>query len=423
MKEDKNLQFSSLSASIEFINLVFRHALTDVRGGERLELLEFKKRIIEDITAVERILYIQMSYNSPLAKDISMHLMRAGGKRFRPFLTLLISYLQDASLCAKNSANSTANKPACSTSKDPATKVQIPSQGDRDGRYQVAAALELVHLASLYHDDIMDSSPERRGVPAAHIRWGISEAILAGDLLLARASAMFSQQGIDYISFQAHVFERLVLGQVHELEGLETCANIDEQKAKYIQILKDKTGSLIGAGCVYGLGFSPLCLHEEYRSLKAQVQRFGECLGVAFQLIDDVLDYNVKAPKLGKILGADILSGVQTMPVLLLKEDALSGCAKSKELCARIDSVRSSMAQKGRQTGKEDTGKNNSDKKAQSQLQQICADLAKHSASTQTLQMAKKFMYEATSALEVFDDCVAKRVLLSLANCVMNRRF
>lgn len=164
MKEDKNLQFGSLSASIEFINLVFKH----VDAPERGEIREFKTRILEDITAVERILYAQVSYNSPLAKDISMHLMRAGGKRFRPFLTILTSYLQDARLCAKPTDKLSAGGGGLS----PDCHNRTASALLTDGRYQVAAALELVHLASLYHDDIMDSSPERRGVPAAHIRWG-----------------------------------------------------------------------------------------------------------------------------------------------------------------------------------------------------------------------------------------------------------
>src|SRR6188474_775606 len=201
------------------------------------------------LALVEERLRDAVSQSDRLADATSRHLVNAGGKRLRPLLTLLVAELGD---------------------------------GSRREVVDAAVVVELTHLATLYHDDVMDSAPLRRGAPAAHEVWGNSVAILTGDLLFARASATVAGLGPDAVRIQARTFERLCLGQLHETVGPRPD---EDPVAHYLQVLADKTASLVATSARFGAMFSG-CRPDVVRTVTA----FGEKIGVAFQLADDVID-------------------------------------------------------------------------------------------------------------------------------------
>jgi heptaprenyl diphosphate synthase len=250
--------------------------------------------LIEDgLDSVERQLAEELRSTDALVDATSRYLYEAGGKRVRPMLTMLSAQLGDGT---------------------------IPAVID------AATALELTHLGSLYHDDVMDGADRRRGVASAHQVWGNSIAILTGDLLFSRASQIMARLGERAMALQADTFERLVLGQMHETVGAQPG---DDPIAFYIQVLADKTGSLIAASVQAGAIFANA--DERYH---APLREYGEKVGVAFQLLDDVIDLSADPAETGKVPGTDLRAGVPTMPYLLL---AASDEPAARELTARID--------------------------------------------------------------------------------------
>ncbi|MBO9554628.1 polyprenyl synthetase family protein [Cellulomonas sp.] len=249
------------------------------------------ERLTARLALVEERLRDAVTHADPLAHDASRHLVNAGGKRLRPLLTLLAAELGD---------------------------------GDRREVLDAAVVVELTHLATLYHDDVMDSAPLRRGAPAAQEVWGNSVAILTGDLLFARASATVAGLGPEAVRIQAATFERLCLGQLHETVGPRPG---DDPVAHYLQVLSDKTASLISTSARFGAMFAG-CRPEAV----ATVTSFGERIGVAFQLADDVLDLTSDGDVSGKTPGTDLRDRVPTMPTLLLRARAASPDASAEDL-------------------------------------------------------------------------------------------
>lgn len=250
-------------------------------------------KIEEGLERVESELAEELKAADPLVDATSRYLYEAGGKRVRPMLVLLTAQL---------------------------------GAGATQAVVDAAKALELMHLGSLYHDDVMDGADRRRGVEAAHQVWGNSIAILTGDLLLSRASVIMSRNGEEAMRLQSETFERLVLGQMHETVGAQPG---DDPIDFYIQVLADKTGSLIAAAARAGAFFSGA--DERFGE---PLRVYGEKVGVAFQLADDVIDLSASPEDTGKVPGTDLRAGVPTMPYLLLArrdDDA------SRDLLARID--------------------------------------------------------------------------------------
>jgi heptaprenyl diphosphate synthase len=313
------------------------------------------KKIQSGLEQVEVQLLEAVTHTDPVANVTSRHLLEAGGKRLRPVLVLLGAALGD-------------------DSKDEVVKA--------------AVVVELTHLATLYHDDVMDRAPMRRGVPTAHEVWGNSVAILTGDLLFARASQIVSRLGGKALSLQADTFERLCLGQLHETLGPQ---NNEDPIAHYIQVLADKTGSLIAAsaelGVVYGDG------PDEYRE---PMRIYGEKVGVAFQLIDDVID--IVSDESGKTPGTDLRAGVPTMPTLLLRAQAATD-PKAAELIEIIDA------------GLEDDD----------QLALAVSKLREHPALEEAYQIAKRWAADAVAALAPLPDSPVKEALRVFAEAVVDR--
>lgn len=251
------------------------------------------------MTVVEQRLRDAVAHSDALAGATSRHLVDAGGKRLRPMLTLLCGHLGDPS---------------------------------REELVDAAVVVELTHLATLYHDDVMDAAPVRRGAPSAHELWGNQIAVITGDLVFARASAIAAGLGAQAIRILAETFERLCLGQLHEVAGP---GPDDDPVAHYLQVLADKTASLIAASARFGAMFS-----GAGPELEAALVAYGEAAGVAFQLADDVIDLTSDGAVTGKTPGTDLRDHVPTMPVLLLRERVASGAgtAADADLLALLDS-------------------------------------------------------------------------------------
>ncbi|MFD7903434.1 polyprenyl synthetase family protein [Kitasatospora sp. NPDC059722] len=230
------------------------------------------------LDAVETALAEAVKSDVPFITVTASHLIEAGGKRFRPLLLLLSAQFGD-----------------------PGAPGVVPA----------AVVVELTHLATLYHDDVMDEAPVRRGAPSANSRWDNSVAILTGDFLFSRASQVLADLGPEAVRLQADAFERLVTGQILETRGPGPDG---DQLAHYLAVLAGKTGSLIAASCKIGA----LMAGAEARVVET-LSEFGERIGIAFQLADDVLDIASDGHESGKTPGTDLREGVPTLPTLLLQ--------------------------------------------------------------------------------------------------------
>ena len=324
----------------------------------------FVKALEDGLEIVEEGLIVEMSFADDIADVTSRYLLDAGGKRVRPVLTLLTAQLGD---------------------------------GNNDNVMTAAKAIEITHLASLYHDDVMDEAQMRRGVPSAQAVWGNSVAILTGDLLFARASKLVSRLGERAIQLQADTFERLCLGQLHETIGPRQDEDAIEH---YLQVLADKTGSLIAAAAEVGVMFSNA--PEEYR---LPVVEFGEKIGVAFQLIDDIIDLRQEPDETGKLAGTDLRSGVSTLPLLYLRKQALTD-DDAAALLTRID--RDVNAAFYAEADDEE-------------LAAAIAELREHDVTRRTLVEAHRWAAEAVAALAPLPDGPVKKALTRFAETVVER--
>ena len=224
---------------------------------------------------VEHLLREHIKGDYPLVEETSRHLVAAGGKRLRPLLTLISSHFGD-----------------------PTRKEVIPA----------AVVCELTHLATLYHDDVMDEAPLRRGVESANNRWGNTIAILTGDYLFSKASDLLADLGPEAVRLQARTFERLVIGQIMETQGPQ---NGEDPLAHYLRVVGDKTGSLIATSARFGA-----LLSGANRETVETLTKFGEQIGIAFQLADDVIDIASESSQSGKTPGTDLREGVPTLVTL-----------------------------------------------------------------------------------------------------------
>ena len=243
------------------------------------DLSDLESEMMHGLAQVEARLRTQIRSDYQLADVTARHLVEAGGKRFRPLLVLLAAQFGDA------------NAP---------------------GIVPAAVVVELTHLATLYHDDVMDEATVRRGSESANSRWGNTVAILSGDFLFARSSALLADLGPDAVRVQAETFERLVIGQLRETVGP---VDGEDPVTHHLEVLADKTGSLISAAARYGAMMSGVS-----SELTDRLAEFGESIGIAFQLSDDLLD--IESTVSGKTPGTDLREGIKTLPVLLALADS-----------------------------------------------------------------------------------------------------
>lgn len=329
---------------------------------------------------VEQVLAEEVRFADEVAQVTTTYLLDAGGKRLRPMLVLLAA--------------------------------QLGPNSEADAVYRAAAGVEITHLASLYHDDVMDEATLRRGVTAAHLRWSNSTAILAGDLLFARSSQMFSSLGVEAIQLQAEVFERLVLGQMRETIGPREG---EDRIAHYLQVLADKTGSLISAAARYGTMLSGA--PSEYQRA---MHDFGEGVGTAFQLVDDVIDLSPDAEKTGKLAGTDLRAGVETLPVLLLEKRAETGDTEAAELLERI---RTRVAGTAPGSADPTLARTEPIDTNAAEVDAIVAELRDHAVTRETVEVAHEYVRRATDALEQLPAGVVREALREFAVRLVDRNF
>lgn len=246
---------------------------------------------MDGLAAVDDLLRSAVDHQDPFIAQASMHLSAAGGKRFRPMLTLLAAEL---------------------------------GSGINDDVITAATGVELTHLASLYHDDVMDEAGMRRGVVSANARYGNSEAILVGDLLFGKASELVAGLGPEAVKIQAQTFVRLCSGQIRDARPVPDDVDPIDY---YLGVLADKTGVLIATAARYGAMFSG-CSPQTV----AIMGRYGERLGIAFQLADDLLDITSVSGESGKEPGTDLREGVPTLPVLLVRQSSDPADDRLKQL-------------------------------------------------------------------------------------------
>ncbi|MFC3963165.1 polyprenyl synthetase family protein [Nocardia jiangsuensis] len=257
-----------------------------VVGGVELGDEKLAETVRTGLAAVENLLVEELSDGADFLQEAALHLAKAGGKRFRPLFTILTGQLG-------------------------------PRPADPD-LITAGTVVELVHLATLYHDDVMDEAQLRRGAPSVNARWGNSFAILAGDYLFAHASRLTSTLGPDAVRIIAETFAELVTGQMRETIG---ATERQDPVEHYLRVVWEKTGSLIAAAGRFGGTFSGGDPEHVER-----LARLGDAVGTAFQISDDIIDISSAAEQSGKTPGTDLREGVHTLPVLYaLREDGPVG--------------------------------------------------------------------------------------------------
>ena len=262
--------------------------------GVAFEDAELEASVRAGLDAVERALADAVHSDDDFVADAAGHLVTAGGKRFRPLLCLLAAHFGDAS---------------------------------RPELVPAAVVVELTHLATLYHDDVMDEALVRRGAVSANSRYGNAVAILTGDFLFSRASNLLADLGPHAVRLQAVTFERLVTGQIRETVGPAEGVDPIEH---YLAVLADKTGSLIATSAEFGALFAGV---DEITT--DRLRSYGEQIGVAFQLSDDLLDIASDSAESGKTPGTDLREGVATLPALYALRGDDESSRRLRELVAR----------------------------------------------------------------------------------------
>jgi heptaprenyl diphosphate synthase len=249
----------------------------------------FESSVRAQLEVIEAALLEAAEADSDMVTEAAQHIIAAGGKRFRPLLVVLGSHMGP--------------------------------YADADDVVKAAVVVELTHVASLYHDDVMDEAGMRRGSVSANSRWGNTVAILVGDLLFARASDVVADLGPEFVRIQARTFSRLVQGQIAETVGPDSTDPLDH----YLHVVADKTGSLIATSALFGSKIAGATPH-----LQRAMADFGEQIGVVFQLSDDIID--ITSDNTGKTPGTDLREGIPTLPTLLARKSTDPADARLLEL-------------------------------------------------------------------------------------------
>ena len=255
----------------------------------------FAAEVRDGVARIEQLMGTELRGSDELMTEAVTHLFDAGGKRFRPLFTVLAAQL-----------------------------------GPQPDAWQVTVAgavIELVHLATLYHDDVMDEAQLRRGAPSANARWGNNIAILAGDYLFATASRLVSRLGPEAVRIIAETFAQLVTGQMRETRG---AADGVDTVGHYLKVVYEKTACLISASGRFGATFSGADADQVER-----LARLGGIVGTAFQISDDIIDIDSDADESGKLPGTDLREGVHTLPVLYALRDSGPDAERLRALLSR----------------------------------------------------------------------------------------
>ena len=315
---------------------------------------QLEARLEQQLLKVEELLRSHIKGDYPLVVETSRHLVEAGGKRLRPLLTLLAA--------------------------------QFGNENSK-GIVESAVVCELTHLATLYHDDVIDEAKLRRGVQSANDRWGNVVAILTGDYLFSKASDLLADLGPEAVRLQAKTFERLVIGQICETQNKD---KPDLTVENYLKVVSDKTASLIATSARFGAMLSGTA--KEQIELLTQ---YGEKIGIAFQVADDVLDVASEMTESGKVPGTDLREGVPTLITLLVKQ---ANNAADKNLIKKL-----------------------SGPVAESEISSVLSELRKHNAMNQARDYLQSLAKEANEILMKLPDIPARSALIKLTSLLVER--
>jgi heptaprenyl diphosphate synthase len=314
-----------------------------------------EKELLASMAEVEVFLRNSIEGKYPLVIETSRHLVDAGGKRLRPLLTLIASHFGN-----------------------PKAK----------GIIEAAVVCELTHLGTLYHDDVMDEAPLRRGVESANNRWNNTVAILTGDYLFAKTSQLLADLGPEAVRLQALTFERLVIGQITETQGSSTGKTALEH---YLGVVSDKTASLISASARYGAMISG----ADEKIMEA-LTKFGEEIGTVFQLADDIIDIASDSKESGKTPGTDLREGVPTLVTLYILESTDPADAEFKKLLSAPITDEAIVAE-------------------------TILKLRSHSALAKSRELVAGYGRSAQKHLEILPEGPAKAALVGLSQAVISR--
>ena len=310
--------------------------------------------LLADMAKVEELMRSHIKGDYPLVIETSRHLVEAGGKRLRPLLTLLAAQFGD------------------------------PSNYDI---IKAAVCCELTHLATLYHDDVMDDAVLRRGVISANKKWDNAVAILTGDYLFSKVSDMLADIGPEAVKLQAKTFERLVIGQIKETQGKsEGLSQIDH----YMKVVADKTGSLIATSARFGALLSGASIQTV-----EVLTKFGEKIGVAFQVADDLLDISSNETASGKTPGTDLKEGIPTLVTLYV---IAANNPADKDLISKLNGPIS-----------------------ESDLLEVITQLRSHKALSDVKEYLANVANEANDLLKDLPEGAAKEALKNLTFALVNR--
>ena len=312
-----------------------------------------------DMTAVNAMIVEHMQSDVPLIPQLASYLIAAGGKRIRPLLTLSCTALFD---------------------------------GDMVRAHRLAAAVEFIHTATLLHDDVVDDSDQRRGKDSANIVFGNEASVLVGDFLFSRAfQLMVADRSLDVLRILSNASAIIAEGEVLQLSAQN---NLETSMEDYADVIKGKTASLFAAACEVG----PIIADQDKEVVNA-MRDYGLNLGMAFQIIDDVLDYSSSREKMGKAVGDDFREGKMTAPVIFAIEKANS---EEKEFWQRTLG---------------DKEQNDSDLETAQNL------ISKHDTLTQGMNMAHAYGDKAIENLNVLDHTPLKQTLIDLVSFTINREY
>jgi len=315
--------------------------------------------VADDMNAVNAAILERMQSPVALIPQLAGHLIAAGGKRLRPMLTLASAQLLDY---------------------------------DGDKHIGLAACVEFIHTATLLHDDVVDKSDLRRGQDSANAIWGNEASVLVGDFLFSRSFELMVQaDSLKVMEILSHASSVIAEGEVHQLI---TANDADTTEEAYLEVIQAKTAQLFAAACHVG-GLVAGATPEQEEAL----QSYGNNLGVAFQLIDDALDYSAKQAELGKTVGDDFKDGKMTLPVILA--------------IARGDKEEKSFWKRTQEEQIFEDG----------DLDHALSLLKKHNTLNDTVERAREYGDKAIADLDVFEDSQAKEALKGIVEFCIERAY
>jgi octaprenyl-diphosphate synthase len=331
--------------------------LGNERPQDSSSIEPLQQLVAEDLAAVNRVIVARMQSRVALIPELAGYIVAAGGKRIRPMLTIA-----GAKICGY--------------------------AGDR--HVELAACVEFIHTATLLHDDVVDESELRRGNATAHAVWGNPASVLVGDFLFSRAFQLMVEDGsLRVLEILSGASAVIAEGEVWQLA---TTNNPETSEDSYLDVITAKTAALFAAACQIGS-----VLAARPRPEEEALESYGRNLGVAFQLVDDALDYSARQPSFGKSVGDDFREGKMTLPILLAYR---RGSHEEREFWRRT-------LERGEQTD--------------SDFDSACAILGRHGALRDTVERARHYGAIARDALGIFADGEPKRAMMEVVDFCIER--